>query len=492
MISVSKNITEGFIRQTGDLDSIAKIIRSNNWSCGHFKGGYRNNQNFVEAYTIAIDVDNDSEHKMTLEEAKAKLKGIQSILSTTKSHQIKKGGRPPCDRFRILLFLEEPIKNQQDYLATWEEARKLFPAADAQCKDPARFYYPSKAIVSKTKGRRFPVKKYSPPEPKAPKSDSTIKGILSQATLEFICKGAPEGQWNARFTKAVIDLREQLYSKEEASEMLALACRKYEGQLTDGDLASLESVYRKELRYESRGGISYNFMSVSDLRKTSKAYSWLVDGLIFEGSLNILTGPPKAGKSCIIRQLLISIVHGAPFLNRDIKRPGPTLYIALEDHAAQLAQDLKTMGLKDNDPLKIHSGPVKGEQYITQLQDYLTNNDTCLVAIDTLALFARITNLNDYAEVNEKMQRIREVARNTNTAIMLVHHSNKSDNMDSRAIAGSQAIFGAVDCSILFFAKETDRYLESVQRGGTPIKRTPMTFNEKTLTYSFSGDASEF
>lgn len=492
-MSISKHITEGFKSTSGDLDTLAKMIRQHNWSCGQFKGGYRNNLNFIEAQTIALDIDNkDGDPQMTLEEAKAKLKLFSGILSTTKSHQKPKGGQGPKDRFRVLLFLDKPITNQQDYRATWEEAHKIFPAADEQCKDPARFYYPSKAIVVKTKGPRFPVKKYVKPAEKPIEATSQTKGALSQSTLEFLSMGAPQGQWNARFTKAAIDIREQLYNKDEAQRLLKIATTEYEGELTKGDLASLESVYRKELRYEPRGGVSYNFLTVDELKNSAKSYSWLIDGLFFEGSFNILTGPPKAGKSCIVRQMLINVVQGSPFLNRDIKKSGPALYIALEDHAAQLAEDLKTMGLKENDPLKIHSGPVKGDKYIEQLEEYLLNNDTKLVAIDTLALYARINNINDYSEVNEKMQRIREVARSTNSTIVIVHHSNKSDAMDSRVIAGSQAIFGAVDCSLLFFAKENERYIQSSQRGGNPIQKTSMVFNPETLTYSFGDLSDEF
>jgi hypothetical protein len=75
------------------------------------------------------------------------------------------------------------------------------------------------------------------------------KGELAKSTLAFIANGAGPGLWHAAFFKAAIDLKQNMYTQEEAVELLSKAT----GHLDDTDLAQLEDVYaNREPRHPPR------------------------------------------------------------------------------------------------------------------------------------------------------------------------------------------------------------------------------------------------
>jgi len=497
MLSLSKDITEGFSPlSTENINKIASAITKSNWSCGTFKDGHRRKANFEYSSCIALDVDNDpGSPQMSLEQAKIEFKDMKHIIATSRSHQKKKGDRPPVDRFRVLLFLEEPIKTPEDFQATYEDLLAKYPAIDPQCKDASRFYYPSPAVVSvnDSGGRIMPVR-YKPKKLDGGAAKTLVaKGKLAQSTYDFILHGAPDGTWNNRLMKASIDMKEQGYSLEEAVELLTVPTRLSQGELDEQDLRTIEHQFSsEETRYEPRGGTYFTFLKPSQLRMRGKDVKWLIEDLLFEGSFNILSGPPKQGKTTLVRQLMRSAMRGTPFLGRRIHTTGPVLYLALEDHPAMVAKDLETLGIGDNDPILIHCDPVRGDAYIEQLERTINAEQPKLVVIDTFPLFARVENLNDYSEVNRKMEAIRAISRNTGTTVLMVHHTNKGEGSGQNKIMGSQAIFGAVDCSILFSSQEGRRFISSEQRGGTPLNSVELIFNHSALEYSIKMLAEDF
>ena len=94
---------------------------------------------------------------------------------------------------------------------------------------------------------------------------------------------------------------------------------------------------------------SYRFLSCDELgeldRGAEKArrhglvfrpISWVVPGVVCEG-YNVLSAPPKVGKTRLAHQLLMSVDMGSDWLGREV-RQGPALFIALEDTLASLTE----------------------------------------------------------------------------------------------------------------------------------------------------------
>ncbi len=204
---------------------------------------------------------------MTIECAKELLAGFKAIFGTTKSHQKEKASgatvHAACDRFRILLELSVPIDDPEVYIATWLTISEILGSVDEQCKDVARFYFPCVEIVHIALGNTVdPVKPvpakavsktsvHSEIKKNIQSAKSNILGRLFPSTYQFMAEGT-DLNWHTELYKAAIDLKEQNYDQESATDFLQSATRKYLGYLDDHDLAVIDDVYR------NRGG-KYEF-----------------------------------------------------------------------------------------------------------------------------------------------------------------------------------------------------------------------------------------
>jgi len=178
---------------------------------------------------------------------------------------------------------------------------------------------------------------------------------------------------------------------------------------------------------------------------------WIVPGLIGEG-LTLINGAPKIGKSWLVLNLAIAAAAEGKFLGTLTAEQTDTLYLALEDTDRRLNSRLKILKAPDTDKLKIAT---QWRDSYTGLENYLkVNKEIGLVIIDTLARFADIEDMNDYAVTTGAMARLKRIADNLNIAIVLIHHSKKtgrggtsgSDWME--AALGSTGLTGATDSTI--------------------------------------------
>lgn len=117
----------------------------------------RSSRNWEGCSLLSYDIDQD----MSLEEAIKKFENFNCIIATTKSHQKQKGTKPPVDRFRLIFFLNEHIYDKNIYISVWRNfIQKHQIPADKSCKDLARFYFPSKEIVFRGKGKEIYLNDY--------------------------------------------------------------------------------------------------------------------------------------------------------------------------------------------------------------------------------------------------------------------------------------------------------------------------------------------
>jgi hypothetical protein len=106
-------------------------------------GNHRNTAHFESVSTMVLDVDSG----VTMDEVRQRLMGFRYAIVATKSHRKEKDGKPPCDRFRVVLWLDKPITDAAEYAAAWAWAVERFTGnkADPATKDVARFYFSSPA-----------------------------------------------------------------------------------------------------------------------------------------------------------------------------------------------------------------------------------------------------------------------------------------------------------------------------------------------------------
>lgn len=476
------------VRKTAStLRELAEYASKHDVTFGIFNNDSRRLDNFLRADTIALDIDDG----MPLHEAQRLFKPYKHAILTTKSHGIEKGG-VVADRYRVILVLERTIDNAKDYYATWYELQKEFPFIDAACKDPSRFFYPSpEVIVIQEEGKTVPVViGVDKPNNIIEVDISAGKGDLSRATLDFLYRGCDYPR-HERLYKASRDAHEQGYTPDEfksmVSEMIERTGNWGTPRLNGADEKTIDSAWSKEPRHSPRyteavSKPSFNWSKLGDLGKGEEGLSWVVDGLLTQAGLSILAGPPKSGKSTLTRQLTKSVLNGSPFLGRSTKK-GRVLYLALEEQAALLKQQFKTVGIKDDQDLIVHVGSVRSESRMEELRLSIIEMEANVVVIDTLFLFAQFENGNSYDEVNKVLMDLRDVARETGAHLICIHHQNKGLDKGTNSIMGSSAIHGAVDCAIIFNRHGKVRSITSSQRGGDQFENHPLLFDKETETY---------
>lgn len=219
--------SQGTIARLTTFGSLRDLVTKQAWAAGQFKGDYRNNDNFLGCDFIALDVDGGC----TLSEAMEKhFKDMQYLIYKSRNHLKDKGDGKITDRFRVILPLDRPILSSQEYKATWNSLYQLYPFIDKAAKDPARFFFPGEFQSLREEGKVV-----------------NVITSLSARTGRFLAQGAEPSQWNPELFIAAKDMQEQLYTQEQAEELLTrpTLLPGNLGQLDKQDLTTINSAYSK-------------------------------------------------------------------------------------------------------------------------------------------------------------------------------------------------------------------------------------------------------
>ena len=234
-------------------NDLPSIITSSPWSPGTFNEMHRTKETFQQMELFVADIDKGC----TIEDAKRLFANYKCIIATTKSHQkekVKKSGKkePPCDRFRVVVPLTEPILSDKDFKATWGEVQKLCGSMDKACKDSSRFYWPCVEVVAQWDGAPITPTKFVP-KAKTPKAQLKPgeRGLPSKRTMAFLLMGpSDKDTWHHEFVTACYDLKQQGWTQEDATEALT----KVTGELDEEhDLPAIEDIWNnRKPKYETR------------------------------------------------------------------------------------------------------------------------------------------------------------------------------------------------------------------------------------------------
>lgn len=482
--------------EVNSVEELATLATKSTYSLSVFNKNHRATEHFQQTEAIGLDFDDG----MSLDAAKTAFAGYRHLILPTKSHQKEKNG-VVADRFRVILFLETPITDAETYSATWQSLKAQFPACDPACKDPARMFYKSVGVasVSPTGKTITPVK----PTPK-PKLEVVTQlspgeyGDMSKRSLKFLTFGAPKGHRHNELYAAARDAHQQGFTKEWFFVQVAKMAQATgdTDYLDTGSKKTIEDAFTKDPKHPPRiEEKAFTFMSANELLSKKLSIDWACERLLTTGGMSIVAGPPKSGKSTLVRQLAVSFLRGDVFLERKCQQ-GTVLYLALEEQLEVLQEDFKRLGVRDGDPLLIHVGQPATQHPIDELKGILLAQRPLVCVIDTLFLFAPVKSEKDYQEVNAVLSKIRNAARESGTHIILIHHTRKPGkderNMGARGILGSQAIHGAVDCAVILEQEGETRKISTSQRVGRRIPQRIVVFDEKTHTVTLGPETEEF
>lgn len=191
------------------------------------------------------------------------------------------------------------------------------------------------------------------------------------------------------------------------------------------------------------------FVNVIDYHAAQPTAVEWVSPLAAYGFVSLIAGPPKAGKSTLVSNLLSARETGSMFLWGDPVPQGP---MALVTEEGGLAVVRKTQGLTTLDILDrrnfFEQGLKKLDHLLDALMAWCGQRERALLVIDTLAIWGDIKDENDATAATQAVASLTLLAQQTQCAMALVHHARKGGGDHGEGIRGSGAIFATVDQAI--------------------------------------------
>ncbi|MEA2190750.1 MAG: hypothetical protein QOI73_871 [Solirubrobacteraceae bacterium] len=189
------------------------------------------------------------------------------------------------------------------------------------------------------------------------------------------------------------------------------------------------------------------FLTVAELRAlTPREPTWIWNGYLAAGSLSLLAGKPKAGKSTLAFALSTASSSGATsFLGRDVL-PGAVVYVS-EEGSGTLLHKLPEDGAGLHLLTRDEAWPKpEWPMLVGAAVDHARKVGARLLVIDTAAYWAALPaeREKDAGAVQGVMFPLVRATRE-GLAVLLVHHARKAGGEDGDAVRGSGAWAGSVD-----------------------------------------------
>lgn len=239
----------------------------------------------------------------------------------------------------------------------------------------------------------------------------------------------------------------------------------------------IEASKTEAVKSETKSGIVLRRLK-DLLDSPEETTPFIVDNLLPSGGTSIVVAKPKVGKTTLLRQMSLSIARGRLFLDRQTSQ-GPVIYFSVEEKLNEIRSHFKAMGADGSEPIYIFADRAPRDT-IEQLAPIIKEIKPALLILDTLFKIIRVKDTNDYAAVSNALEPIQEIARNTGTHIMGVHHAGKGEREGADGILGSTAIFGAFDTAIILGRSGNRRTIKSIQRYGSDLETSALLYDKVT------------
>lgn len=168
------------------------------------------------------------------------------------------------------------------------------------------------------------------------------------------------------------------------------------------------------------------FLSLKELKEKALASqgSPLVTGMIDAGSLVIMAGSSKAGKTALVTNLAFSVATGTRFLDMETAQ-GPVLWVTYEEspaerwlHCKHYSEDAPIHHLQNPSPIDTKAG-------IEHLRLAIESSSAKLVVIDPLVAAVSCDNLMESVKARKALAPINQLRIDTGVTVLVMHHQNK-------------------------------------------------------------------
>jgi archaellum biogenesis ATPase FlaH len=192
--------------------------------------------------------------------------------------------------------------------------------------------------------------------------------------------------------------------------------------------------------------------------------SWLIEGVLYDGSLSLLASYAGRGKSLLALAMAQSVASGDPLFNQfAVSRTGPVLYVDEENGQSDIKARIEAMRIHPDLPITwIHMKCVQidDDESLGLLKATIRKVQPALVVLDSLVRLHRAKE-NDAVEMAAVMGRCRQLVAER-TSVLIIHHHNKGSGVETMA-RGSSDIVAAVDVEYQLTEREGELVLATVK-----------------------------
>lgn len=179
------------------------------------------------------------------------------------------------------------------------------------------------------------------------------------------------------------------------------------------------------------------------LAKPAKPVPWRVWDLVADGTVTILAGESGCGKSWLAQALCTGVARGLPIAGLPCTR-GRALYIDAEMGPQMFVdQRLRSAGISapEFEYINAMGLDVSKDADLAWLEGKVRETEANLVVVDSLRRLTPSKSENDSDDMAPTVAAVAKLARDTESAILLVHHKGDSDKF----YRGSTAIKDQAD-----------------------------------------------
>lgn len=206
--------------------------------------------------------------------------------------------------------------------------------------------------------------------------------------------------------------------------------------------------FKSIMRVSSEGTYHYTPL---DLTIPPPEYRWLVDGLICTGDTTLLVGEPNVGKSWVSLSLAVAMSdEHKKWLGYNMSNYGKVLYVDEENPHDLIYHRLQQLGLVNHANLRyLHRQGIRLDRTFDKLLDEAITFQPKMIVLDSLTRFHTQDENNAGAMATLFNDSINVLSRETGAAVIILHHTNKSDSNSSYIkTRGSSDIGATVDGGI--------------------------------------------
>jgi hypothetical protein len=222
----------------------------------------------------------------------------------------------------------------------------------------------------------------------------------------------------------------------------------------------------------------------SQLATTGPQTQWLIEGLWADQAVGILGGEPKCCKSFLALDIAVSVASGRPCLRHyPVPRAGPVLLFPAEDSLPVVRQRLEAIAGAaqvpfEALPVEVITAPslrLDTAADRQRLAHTVQQFQPRLLILDPLIRLHRVDE-NDATQIAGLLSFLRQLQRQFQLAVLLVHHARKdsSSSRPGQALRGSSELHGWGDSNLYLRRKGSQLTLSTEHRAAPSQEHIPL------------------